>query len=61
MKNRALRLVMSTRKSSKCAFFFSNDLHKEDNYVLYVCVCVCVCVCIHKFWRDNNFSHSSPI
>ena len=59
MKNRALRLVMSTRKSSKCAFFFSNDLHKEDNYVLYVCVCVCVC--IHKFWRDNNFSHSSPI
>ena len=47
MKNRALRLVMSTRKSSKCAFFFSNDLHKEDNYVLYVCVCVCVCVCVY--------------
>ena len=46
MKNRALRLVMSTRKSSKCAFFFSNDLHKEDNYVLCVCVCVCVCVYI---------------
>lgn len=40
MKNRALRLVMSTRKSSKCGFFFSNNLHKEGSYVVYVYVCV---------------------
>ena len=45
MKNRALRLVMSTRKSSKgvffCFFFFPKNLHKEDSYVVFVYVCVC--------------------